>query len=140
MKKWTEAELIAEGYMIRNAKIYDADLDMSDHGCIALRMPIEGCGFGCVLGGECLGHGYLGAKEFDSYEKSLEYIMRIMDVVGVERFNDLQDKYIRVVTKGWGGYIKIIGNLINDKWFDMGSFFDKGKQFDDELERLGVNG
>lgn len=140
MKNWTEEELIAKGYMIRNAKIEDADLDMSDHGCVVLRMPIEGNGFGCVLGGECLGHGYLGAKEFSSYEKSLEYIMRIMNVVGVERFNDLQDKYIRVATQGWGGYVKIIGNLIHDEWFDMESFFDKGKQFDEELERLGVNG
>lgn len=50
------------------------------------------------------------------------------------------DKIIAYHCRHWGGYVKIIGNLINDKWFDMESFFDKGKQFDEEMERLGVNG
>ena len=137
MKIWTEEKLLLEGYMVRNAKIIDADLDMSDHGCICLRMPIEGNGFGCVLGGECLGLGYLGAQDFDSFEKALVYIMRIMDVVGVERFNDLKGKYIRVATQGWGGYVKIIGNLINNKWFDMADFFVNATPIDEECEIKG---
>ena len=44
--------------------------------------------------------------------------MRIMDTVGVEKWEDLKDKFIRVATKNWGDTIKISGNIIKDKWFD----------------------
>lgn len=49
--------------------------------------------------------------------------MRIMDVVGVSRLEDMKGKYIRVATKGWGSTVKIIGNIINNRWFDYDSFF-----------------
>ena len=49
--------------------------------------------------------------------------MRIMDTVGVERFQDLKGKYVRVATKGLGSSVKIIGNIIKDKWFDAETFF-----------------
>ena len=49
--------------------------------------------------------------------------MRIMDVVGVSCFTDMKGKYIRVATKGWGDPIRIIGNILDDKWFDIESFF-----------------
>ena len=45
-----------------------------------------------------------------------------MNVVGVERFNDLTGKYIRVETNG-NGPIKKIGNIIEDKWFDYREFY-----------------
>lgn len=31
--------------------------------------------------------------------------------------------YCRVATKGWGSTVKIIGNIINNLWFDYDSFF-----------------
>lgn len=49
-----------------------------------------------MLGGYCLGHGYLGAKKFNGSPKGIEEIMRIMDVVGVDEFSKLAGKYIRV--------------------------------------------
>ena len=60
--------------------------------------------------------------------KGLEYIMRIMDTVGVSRFSELEGKYVRVATKGWGDIIKIIGNVIKDQWFDPEAFFKDGKE------------
>lgn len=50
--------------------------------------------------------------------------MRIMDVIGVSRFEDLPNCYARVATKGWGESVKIIGNVIKDKWFDYETFFN----------------
>ena len=41
-------------------------------------------------------------------------------------------KYVRVATKGWGSTVKIIGNILEDKWFDYESFFD-----DKEKEEAG---
>lgn len=122
-----EDALIHAGYMIRNAKITSADLSMENHGCLTLALGLEGSGWGVVYGGVCIGHGYLGADTFEGYAKGIEYIMRIMDVVGVETFNDMVGKYVRVPTKGWGGEVKIIGNIMSDKWFDAEEFFSTGK-------------
>lgn len=127
MKKWTEEELINAKHRIRNAKIKSVNLDMEDHGCITLRMTIEGCGWGTNYGGYSLGHGYVGAKEFDSDRNAMVYIMRIMDTVGVSRFNDLVGEYVRVA-EGPGHIVKIIGNILEDKWFDAESFFEDAEK------------
>ena len=110
---------------IVNAKIESAELTMEDHGILTFYLTLSGEGWGCVYGGYCLGHGYLGAKHFDASGKGLESVMRIMDVVGVSKFTDLKGKYVRAVTEGWGGTISKIGNLIEDKWFDYKEFFKK---------------
>lgn len=131
MKNWTaskipdsnQSSLTETGYEIENAKITSANLSMADHGVITLSLILEGAGWGCVYGGYVLGKGYLGADEFEGSAKGMESIMRIMDVVGVEKFNDLKGKIIRVAIKGWGDSVKIIGNVISDKWFDIESFF-----------------
>lgn len=128
MKKYTTAQLIELGYKIENALIENVDLSMADYGCLTLALTLKGNGWGVVYGGYCLGHGYLGAKEFDASASGLESIMRIMDTVGVERFQNLKGKYIRVASKGWGDTIKIIGNVLKDQWFDIETFFaDKEK-------------
>lgn len=49
--------------------------------------------------------------------------MRIMDVIGVSKFSQLRGEYVRVASKGWGDTVKIIGNILRDKWFDSESFF-----------------
>lgn len=125
MKKYTTEELINLGYKIENAKITGVDLSMADHGCMTLSLGLDGCGWGCVYGGAILGHGYLGAERFYGDAESMEFLMRIMDVVGVDHFNSMPGKYIRVATKGWGSSIEVIGNIIEDKWFDIESFFDE---------------
>lgn len=82
-----------------------------------------GAGWGCKYGGICIGHGYLGASKFEGSEKGIEYIMRIMDTVGVSKFSGLTGKYVRVATKGLGSSVKIIGNIIKDQWFDLEELF-----------------
>ena len=125
MKKYTQEQLIEAGYKIENALITNVDLSMADHGCLTLAMALEGSGWGVVYGGYCLGKGYLGADDdfFNGSAAGMEYLMRIMDTVGVEKFQDLKGKYIRVATKGWGDAVKIIGNIIHNKWFDAETFF-----------------
>ena len=125
MKKYTQEQLTASGYRIENALITNVDLSMADHGCFTLAMTLEGGGWGVVYGGYCLGKGYLVADDnfFDGSAAGMEYLIRIMDTVGVENFQDLNGKYVRVATKGWGSSVKIIGNIIKDKWFDAETFF-----------------
>lgn len=126
MKKYTQEQLTASGYSIKNALITNVDISMADHGCLTLAMTLEGGGWGVVYGGYCLGKGYLGADDdfFNGSAAGMEYLMRIMDTVGVEKFQDLRGKYIRVATKGLGSSVKIIGNIIHDKWFDAETFFE----------------
>lgn len=136
MKNWTahkcpdhdQVSLTDAGYEIENAKIISADLSMEECGVLTLSLVLEGAGWGCAYGGYVLGHGYLGAEEFKGSAKGMESIMRIMDVVGVEKFIDLKGKIVRVAARGWGGSIKIIGNVISDKWFDIESFFETDKE------------
>lgn len=128
MEIWTRKDIEAVGYTIENALITSVDLSMADHGVLCLEMGLDGGGWGCVFGGHVIGKGYLGAKKFEGSPKGIEYIMEIMNVVGVERFNDMKGKYIRVATEGWGSTVKIIGNIIEDKWFDVTLFFQDEKE------------
>ena len=59
--------------------------------------------------------------------ESMEAISEILDVVGVDKWEDLPGKYIRFENCGWGSTVTKIGNIINDKWFDMKEFFGKEK-------------
>ena len=130
MTHYTQDKLTDLGYRIENALIENVDLSMADHGCFTLSMVLEGGGWGVTYGGYCLGKGYLGADDdfFDGSAAGMEYLMRIMDTVGVDRFQDLKGKYVRVATKGWGGQVKIIGNILKDKWFDPETFFTAKKE------------
>lgn len=110
---------------IENVQITDVSISMADHGCLTFWITVEGDGWGCNIGGYCIGKGYLGAKEFSEYAPGLEAMMRIMDTVGVERWEDLKGKYIRIKDEGWGSTINCIGNLIKDKWFNLKDFFTK---------------
>lgn len=125
MIKWTREELEEQGYKIENAEITSVDLSMRDHGVLTLSIAIDSKVWACVYGGYILGKGYVGCEDeyFDGSAAGMESIIRIMDVVGCDSFNKMNGKIIRVATKGWGSSVKIIGNALEEKWFDIDSFF-----------------
>lgn len=110
---------------IENARIDGVSLTMADNGCITYWVLLSGNGWGVNFGGICLGKGYLKAKEFSAIGEGLEAMMRIMDTVGVERWEDLKGRYVRIVNPGIGKSVDIIGNIIEDKWFNQREFFEK---------------
>ena len=112
----TEKFLIDNNYKIQNAKITSVDLSMKDHGCLTLQLVLEGSGWGCVYGNVCLGNGFLGAKVFKGWKYCAVYLMKLMDTVGVATFNDMINTHVRVAFDK-DDRAKIIGNLIEDKWF-----------------------
>lgn len=131
MKKYTAKKLANEGYTFENALIKNVSLSSTDYCCLCLNIELKGDAWGCVYGGYSLGKIYPNSYEKDTYEGSaagMEAIMRIMDVVGVSRLEDMQGKYVRVATKGWGSTIKIIGNIVSDRWFDYETFFADEKE------------
>ena len=108
---------------ILNAKITSVSLTMADHGCLTFWVTVEGGGWGVSIGGYKIGSGYLGSDEFKvEYGDGLEAMMRIMDTVGVEKWEDLKDEYIRAEVNGLGP-VKKIGHITDDKWFDIDKFF-----------------
>ena len=132
MIDWSESLLKESGYRIGNSLIESADLSMRNCCCLDMSLTLSGQVNVC-FGGYCLGKGYLGAKD-DFWKGSaagLEYIMRIMDVVGVDSFQELKGKYVRVAHKGLGSSVKIIGNITKEKWFDAESFFKDKKENED---------
>ena len=111
---------------IKNAIITKTELTMSDHGCLTFWLFVEGDGFCVGIGGFCIGFGYLDSKEFKADSgMGLVALMRILDVVGVEKWEDLKGKYIRVMLENWGDPVYCIGNLIKNKWFDLKEFFEQ---------------
>ena len=115
-------ETMAKGKIV-NALIEKVSLSMEDHGVLCYYLTLKMNGMGCNYGGRVIGKGYLGAKDFEGYAKGTEAIMRIMDVVGVHRWEDLKGKYVRVDLPDCGGSVARIGNIIEDKWFDQKEFF-----------------
>lgn len=114
---------------IKNAKIKSVSISMADHGCLTFWLNLKLPGGFCGYGGYCIGHGYLGSENFDATDKGLTAMMKIMDTIGVEKWEDLADKYCRVKTDGWGSSISTIGNIMEDRWFDLEEHF-KSKESD----------
>lgn len=116
---------------IVNAKITNVSITMEDHGLLTFYITLEGASWGCNFGGYSIASGCLNWKDEDFKAESgagLVAMMRIMKTVGVERWEDLKNKYVRVETKGWGNTIHKIGNILEDKWFDISDFFKKCKE------------
>ena len=109
---------------IKNAIITKTMLGREDHGVMTFVVYVKFDS--CV---EC----GVGMYAIDGYDREtdsrvftasgLEAISKILEVVGVDRWEDLPGKYIRFKDNGWGSTIDEIGNIIEDKWFNLREFF-----------------
>lgn len=112
--------------MIENAKIRSTMLGREDHGIMTFMIYIDARDFSCGVGGFCL-DGYDKESKTRVFKaESLEAISKVLEVVGVNKWEDLPGKYIRFEDNGWGSTVTKIGNIIEDKWFDMKAFFGMG--------------
>ena len=108
---------------IENVKITKTFLGREDHGILTCYLTVEGYGFGVSIGGYCLDKYDEHKKKRVAFYKSFELIDRILEVVGANSWEELQGKYIRVKSNGFGGRVTKIGNLIKDDWLDFDTFF-----------------
>lgn len=105
-----------------NAKITDVSLEINDHCCFTFSIVLKGSGWGTCFGGYNL--AFFNGTTFkgsESSEKGLEALKRIMDVVGVAKWEDIKGHYVRV--KQENRLVVGIGNIIEDKWFEPREFF-----------------
>ncbi len=111
--------------MIKNARIQSTMLGREDHGVMTFMIYINADSFTCGVGGYCLDEFNPATQTRVFRAKSMEAISKILEVVGVDKWEDLPGKYIRFEDNGWGSTVTKIGNIINDKWFDLREFFGK---------------
>ncbi len=114
---------------IHNAQIKSTMLGYEDHGILTAMLDVEWAGGGIGFGGYRLDSPKGDDTELQGV--SIDYIKEIMRVVGVSRWEDLQGKYIRIETEGWGGRALAIGNLMSDEWFRPKEWFAL------QLKRIG---
>lgn len=108
---------------IINAKITGTSLGFEDHGIMTCFVFLEWEGGGVGFGGFGLDEWNDKKKERTGTGTGLDFIKAIMEVVGVEKWEDLEGKYVRVDSGGWGCQIKGIGNLLKDDWLYPEEFF-----------------
>lgn len=109
--------------MINNAMIISTILGREDHLNMTWMIYIKTSSFVCGIGGYCL-DGYDKETKTRVFKaESMESISELLDVVGVDKWEDLPGKYIRFEDNGWGSSITKIGNIIEDRWFDLEGFF-----------------
>ena len=111
---------------IRNARITSTQLGREDHGIMTFMLFVEISGGGCCgIGGYALDGYDKDLQQRVFHAKSMESISEILNVVGVDTWEQLPGKYIRVKDNGWGSTIDEIGNLMEEKWFNLREFFSK---------------
>ena len=130
--KWTKKKLEQAGYTVENALIEGFELSMANHNCLTFALFVKAeTGICSVFSTRKLGTGSLGSDYFDSDEKAMVFIMKVMDTVGVENLTDLKGKYIRVPFKNDCSQ-DIIGNILHDDWLDLSELWDT---FDEEKRK-----
>lgn len=123
---------------IRNAKITSTMLGREDHGILTFMVFVEfGCS-GCGIGGYAIDQydRSTGKRVFSG--KGLEAISKILETVGVDKWEDLPNKYIRIKDNGWGSTIDEIGNLMEEKWFNLREFFANNNNNEKEQNVMEV--
>lgn len=88
---------------IVNAKIIGTFLGKEDHGIPTCQLKLRWGGYGQSFGG------------YDLRFYGINMVMRILEVIGVESWEELPDKYCRI--KQCHTEISAIGHITDDKWY-----------------------
>lgn len=103
-----------------SARIDSTMLGYEDHGILTTFLMLD-------YGGSVQGFGgySLGNTKSDSVACSYQ-IRRILETVGVDKWEELIDKNIRVRrSRSFNGKILEIGHLLEDKWYNPELEFEK---------------
>lgn len=110
--------------VIKNAKITSTYLG-EDHGCMTLNLYMEGAGFGIGYGGYVLGYYNMEPKPSNEYSgNGMNAIGKLLAVLGVDSYEELPGKFVRIELDGPLGRVVRIGNILEDKWFSFKEYFE----------------
>lgn len=100
----------------RNARIASTMLGVEDHGILTCMLHLECGGVGQGFGGYTFDEYGENDKARHGVAFGMEFIRRVLKVVGVQKWEDLPGKYIRADADNSKVYR--IGHITEDKWFD----------------------
>jgi hypothetical protein len=102
------------GLEVRNAVIKSARIDMGDRGLLTAWLDLDYGGSGQGFGGYSL---YLPKSYSHHRLESVagHFIFRVMEVAGVERWDQVPGKTVRVRAEHCG--VEAIGHIVKDDWF-----------------------
>lgn len=109
-----------------NAQINTSRLGFISNGIFSFCLTLTIQGGGAVN---------IGGYVMDSYDKEkekrigtaygMDLVMRILEVVGVKTWEELEGKYIRINNVRLGDSVTKIGNLMKEDWVDFETFGKK---------------
>lgn len=115
----------------KNAIITSTMLGIEDHGVMLFYLYLDyGDGGHQGAGGYILDTPIKQGNTFlrrVGTAEGLSLIMKVLEVVGVRKWEDLKGKYVKV--KSDFGKVHAIGNIIKDEWLDFEQFFKEIKTF-----------
>lgn len=114
---------------IENALIKSTHLGLEDHGIMSFMLDLE-LSVGCQgFGGWAMDEWSEGKQKRLGSAFGLECVRQILDVVGVDRWERLPGKHIRIRRNGdgWNARIDAIGHILEDKWFDPAKLYEEYK-------------
>lgn len=109
---------------IENAQITGTTLGIEDHGIMTAMIGLSGEGWDVGFGGFALDQWDEAQKRRVGTDYGLEFVMRVLHVVGVDSWEKLKGQHVRVESEGWGGRALKIGHITKDRWFDPQALAD----------------
>ena len=111
---------------IENAQIETTMLGTEDHGCMTAWLYLKVSGGGQGFGGYVLdGKGDTITHERNPSVAFGGFVAEVLRVVGVENWEDLPRKHVRIKRDEPFGQIIGIGNILDDVWFYPKEYFAK---------------
>ena len=132
MNKLTQVELQHKGYQFQNAEVSSIDTIIADDGTLRTYLVLSGNGWRINYGGYAVGITNPSMTEFQAAAKGTELILRLLTLIGARSTSELIGKYVRVAVVPEIGEVKIIGNIVEDKWFDIDDFFKPEEVIEDK--------
>jgi hypothetical protein len=106
--------------MIANAVIARTEIGIDDHGILTAFLKLD-------MGGRMGGFGGYELYSPATKDKNFagHFIKRVFEIVGVNYWDALTHKAVRVVVDEEKKAIEAIGNIINDTWYYPKKEFDE---------------
>ena len=112
----------------KNAVITSARLSTADHGVLSGWLQLDYGGSGQGFGGYALYAPIAGSEGCGPMGKNYagHWIWRVLEVVGVENWDDLPRTPVRV--RASHNKVVAIGHIIEDRWFEPGAEVEQIKE------------
>ncbi len=115
---------------IRNAKVESTFLGYESHGILTCFLHLDYGGAGQGFGGHTLDSYSEEKKERIGTSYGMAFIKKILDVLEVEKWEDLPEVHLRADQEH--GKVHGIGHILKDQWFypdkDLKEYIPEGEE------------